>query len=224
MSAGKDRSPCARCAETLGRSCCQPGPKERLATLTRADVDRIQAATGWRREHFVEHEPLSSAEVLAYEARRPGYRGYFRSTPVRWGLRAHRGACVFLGPEGCTLDAAARPTACRLYPFEPTEHGWTLAVERSASVELAARSGEPRCLAAEEARSRGGLLHVFHLDVEDLTALIDRLRAEVQAHPEPPDRSQVTRRPRRRRAGGPRAADSPAGVEAAVECPSRSRE
>lgn len=187
MAAGKDRSACARCAEALGRSCCQPGPSERLATLTASDVSRIQAATGWRRERFVEQEPLSPGETLDYEARRPGYRGYFRQTMVRWGLRAERGGCVFLGAEGCTLDGSTRPTACLLYPFEPAEQGWTLAVERSGSVELAASSGEPRCLAVEEARGRGALLRSFGIDAEGLTALIDRLRAEVAAHPEPLD-------------------------------------
>jgi Fe-S-cluster containining protein len=185
MTAGKDRSPCARCAKALGRSCCQPGPGERLATLTATDVERIRTATGWRHDRFVEHEPLEAEEAVAYEARRPGYRGYFRTTSVRWGLRAERGACVFLGNHGCTLSPAPRPTACLLYPFEPGEHGWTLAVERSGSVELAAHSGEPRCLAVEEARSKGGLLRGFTLDVEGLTALIDRLRAEAQAHPQP---------------------------------------
>jgi len=184
MAAGKDRSPCARCAEALGRSCCQPGPGERLATLTATDVERIRTATGLRRERFAEQEPLSPEEALEYEARRPGYRGYFRTTTVRWGLRAERGACVFLGAQGCSLAPETRPTACLLYPFEPADHGWTLAVERSGSVELAARGGEPRCLAAEETRSRGGLLRSFALDVEGLTALIDRLRAEAQAHPE----------------------------------------
>jgi len=184
MAAGKDRSPCARCAEALGRSCCQPGPGDRLATLTASDVERIQSSTGWRRERFVENEPLSPEEVLAYEARRPGYRGYFRRTVVRWGLRSERGACVFLGTSGCSLDDAVRPTACLLYPFEPAMHGWTLAVERSGTPELAAGSGEPRCLAVEEARGRGGLLRSFGLDVQGLTALIVRLRAEVEAHPE----------------------------------------
>jgi len=185
MATGKDRSPCARCAEALGRSCCQPGPGERLATLTASDVTRIQAATGWRRDRFVESEPLTAEEALAYEARRPGYRGYFRRTAVRWGLRSERGACVFFGPGGCSLGEDVRPTACLLYPFEPTEHDWTLAVERSGSPELAAGSGEPRCLAVEEARSRGGLLRRFALDVQGLTALIERLRSEVETHPEP---------------------------------------
>ena len=185
MAAGKDCSPCARCAEALGRSCCQPGPSERLATLTGSDVARIQASTGLQRERFVEAEPLSPGEVVTYEALRPGYRGYFRRTVERWGLRAEHGACLFLGAGGCTLGASTRPTACLLYPFEPAEHGWTLAVERSGSVELAASSGEPRCFAAEEARGRGALLRSFAFDAEGLTALIHRLRAEVAAHPEP---------------------------------------
>jgi len=187
MAGGKDRSACARCAEALGRSCCQPGPGERLATLTATDVQRIQLATGWRRERFVEHEPLGPEDALEYEGRRPGYRGYFRTTTVRWGLRSERGACVFLGAHGCSLTPETRPTACLLYPFEPAAQGWTLAVERSASVEVAAGSNEPRCLAAEEGRSRGEILRSFALDVEGLTALIDRLRAEVLAHPQPLD-------------------------------------
>jgi len=185
MPAGKDRSPCARCAPALGRSCCQPGPGERLATLTASDVQRLQAATGWKRERFVEDEPFGPEEARVYEARRPGYRGYFRRTSIRWGLRGERGACVFLGPGGCTLAASVRPTPCLLYPFEPLENGWTLAVERSGSVELAALSGEPRCLAVEEERSRGGLLRRFGLDVQTLTSLIERLREEVEVHPEP---------------------------------------
>jgi Fe-S-cluster containining protein len=202
MAAGKDRSACARCAEALGRSCCQPGPGERLATLTATDVERIRDATGWRRERFVEHEPLGPEEALEYEARRPGYRGYFRTTTVRWGLRAERGACVFLGAQGCSLAPETRPTACLLYPFEPAAHGWTLAVERSGSVELAARSNEPRCLAAEEARSRGALLRSFSLDVQGLTALIDRLRAEAQAHPQSLDSVKPARASLRRRGSG----------------------
>ena len=109
MAAGKDRSPCARCTEVLGRSCCQPGPGERLATLTATDVERIRIATGWRRERFVEHEPLSPEEALAYEATRPGYRGYFRSTMVRWGLRAE--VKVHPEPLDSVKSRAARPVS-----------------------------------------------------------------------------------------------------------------
>lgn len=178
--------PCGRCAALLGRSCCQPGPRERLATLTAADVKRIGRATGLRRERFVEEEPFLPEEIRAYQALRPAWRGYFDRTAVRWGLRAERGACVFLGTGGCTLGVEVRPTACLLYPFEPTERGWTLAVERSGSVAEAGASGEPRCLAVEEARGRGALLRSFGLDVQTLTELKDRLHAEVQAHPDPP--------------------------------------
>ncbi|HSP18133.1 MAG TPA: hypothetical protein VLQ79_01365 [Myxococcaceae bacterium] len=167
--------------------------------MTACDVSRLRAATGLRHERFVEDEPLSPGEAVEYEARRPGYRGYFRATAVRFGLRAEHGACVFLDAQGCTLDVATRPTACLLYPFEPAEHGWTLAVERSGSAELAASSGEPRCLAAEEARGRGALLRSFGIDAEGLTALIDRLRAEVAAHPEALD--SVKRRAPRTVAG-----------------------
>jgi hypothetical protein len=77
-----------------------------------------------------------------------------------------------------------RPTACLLYPFEPIEGGWTLAVERSGSVAEARSSGEPRCLAVEEARGRGALLRAFALDVQTLTRLAERLHHEVRSHPD----------------------------------------
>jgi Fe-S-cluster containining protein len=179
-------SPCARCPGALGRSCCQVGPGERLATLTGADVDRIRQVTRLRRERFVEEEPFSPREAADYEARRPGWQGYFRSTSVRWTLRVERGACVFLGPHGCSLDPSVRPTACLLYPFEPAPVGFTLAVERSGSVEDARASGEPRCLAVEEASSQRELQRLFRLDVQTLTSLRDRLRNEVAAHPSLP--------------------------------------
>lgn len=149
-------------------------------------MDRIRLATRLRQGRFVEEEPFSPREAAEYEARRPGWRGYFRSTSVRWTLRVERGACVFLGPHGCSLDASVRPTACLLYPFEPAPIGFTLAVERSGSVADARASGEPRCLAVEEASSQRELQRLFRLDVQTLTSLRDRLRREVEAHPSSP--------------------------------------
>jgi len=69
-SAGKTSAelPCRRCAGALGRSCCQPGPGERLATLTATDVERIRGATGLRRERFVDEEPFGPEEIRAYQA------------------------------------------------------------------------------------------------------------------------------------------------------------
>ena len=159
----------------------------------------MPSAPDWRSASAYAHAYEYDLREFAWEylRRNPSYQEDYRAavrsaerrrverSAVRWGLRSERGACVFLGPSGCSLGAEARPTACLLYPFEPTEHGWTLAVERSGSPELAARSGEPRCLAVEEARSRGGLLRDFALDVQGLTALIERLRSEVETHPEP---------------------------------------
>lgn len=189
-------APCARCAAALGRSCCQVAEGEALATLTRADVARIQAATHLGRTGFVEEEVLGEAEARAYEVCRPAWRGYFRQGTVRLTLARAGGACVFLDRgTGCTLSSAVRPTACLLYPFEAREDGgWTLAVEREGSVALAQASGEPRCLAVEEAESAPALLRVFGKTPEALRALGERLRAEVRAH------AGASRRAGRRRA------------------------
>jgi Fe-S-cluster containining protein len=184
MGGAAPSSPCARCAAALGRSCCQVAEGEALATLTRADVERIQAATHLGRMAFLEEEVLDEAEARAYEERRPAWRGYFRLGPVRLTLARAGGACVFLDRRaGCTLSSAVRPTACLLYPFEPREDGgWTLAVEREGSVALAQASGEPRCLAVEEAETASGLQRAFGKTAEAVRALGERLRAEVRAH------------------------------------------
>jgi uncharacterized protein len=177
-------APCLRCARVLGRSCCEADDGEALATLTRADIERIQQATHLRRAAFVEEEVLAEAEARAYEQRRPAWSGYFRAGPIRLTLaRAHR-ACVFLDRRtGCTLDAIHRPTACLLYPFEPrADGGWTLSVEREASVALARSSGEPRCLAVEEAVGFPALFRAFNTSANSLRQLAERLRAEVRAH------------------------------------------
>ena len=179
-------SPCTRCAAQLGRSCCEVGEGESLATLTLADVERIQAATYRGRESFVEEEAFKETQTRAYEQLRPGWRGYFRARPLRLTLARAHGACVFFQPQrGCTLSPDVRPTACLLYPFEPGLPGtWTLAVEREGSVDAARASGEPRCLAAEEADGRGPLLRAFGLSDASLQSLTERLRAEVRAHGE----------------------------------------
>jgi len=44
---------CARCPAALGASCCEVKEDERLATLTRADVERIAAHTGLSTRRFV---------------------------------------------------------------------------------------------------------------------------------------------------------------------------
>jgi Fe-S-cluster containining protein len=177
-------SPCSRCALQLGRSCCEAEAGEPLATLTRADVHRIQAATRLSRARFVEEESFDEAQARAYEQLRPGWRGYFRHGAVRLTLARANGACVFFAAgRGCTLSSETRPTACLLYPFEPTEDGgWTLAVEREGSVKMARASHEPRCLAVEEASGRGALLRAFHASTESLRLLHQRLKAEVRAH------------------------------------------
>ncbi len=177
-------SVCARCSVHLGRSCCEANDGEPLATLTRADVERVQRATHRARDTFVEQEVFEEGQARAYEALRPGWRGYFRHVTVRLTLARAGGACVFFQRErGCTLSPDVRPTACLLYPFEPAEDGaWTLAVEREGSVALALASGQPRCLAVEEADGRGALLRMFGLTPESLRDLGRRLRAEVQAH------------------------------------------
>jgi uncharacterized protein len=182
---------CARCPRALGRSCCEVAPGEALATLTRADVARIAAHTGFAARRFVEEEGLDEEAAAAYEAGRPLFRGYFRQGPVRLTLQQRpqaggRSACVFHRPgAGCALPAHVRPIACRLYPFDVFADGtWGVMPGRYGALE-AAREGGGACLAVEEAPAEGdfeALLAAFHATREALAALGAQLAHEARVH------------------------------------------
>lgn len=176
-------SACERCERTLGQSCCQVGPGEHLATLTLTDVERIREATRLSPRRFVEEEWLTEEEARDYETRRPLYRGYFDQGPRRLTLARRDGACVFFRPQGgCTLSAAVRPTACRLYPFELWPDGqWSLQVERFGSMEEARASGAA-CLAIEEADGMDDILRAFDTRRAEVEALGRTLHGEVRQH------------------------------------------
>jgi uncharacterized protein len=186
---------CARCPRALGSSCCEVQPGEALATLTRADVERIRLHTGLSTRRFVEEEGMGEEAAADYEASRPLFRGYFRRAPVRLTLRQRAGrpgaasACVFHRPDvGCTLPEAVRPLACRLYPFERFADGrWGAMPARYGSL-AAARAGGSGCLAVEEAKEvhgepdLGELLAAFTTSLQALEALGAQLCQESDAH------------------------------------------
>lgn len=174
---------CARCPRVLGRSCCEVAQDERLATLTQADVARIQSERGLAARAFVEEEVLDVEIAHAYEQQRPLYDGYFRHGPVRLTLARAGGACVFHARDtGCTLSVLARPLSCRLYPFEPGANGEvTLLPERHGSVDAAGDAGGG-CLAVEEADSLEALQALFGVTPESLAGLAEALRRDVKSH------------------------------------------
>ena len=176
-------SACARCPRVLGTSCCEVKGDEQLATLTWADVDRLLEATGRGSESFCEWEWMSPEAAARWSLLHPQWGRYFGPSTRRLTLKRAKGACVFHGPDGCTLTAQQRPTACRLYPFEVRAPGdWGLQVDRFGSVEDALHSGEHACLAIEEADSFQTLWEAFGTDGEALEALGERLRQEAAEH------------------------------------------
>ena len=171
-----DLSACARCHDAKGRSCCEADEGEWLATLTRADVARIAAHLRRPEAFFCEEEWLTVEEARTYELHRPLFAGYFRQGPKRLTLKTAQGACVLLDrAKGCVLPALARPTACRLYPFEPWPDG-------SFSV-LA--GGELPCLAVDESPDVPALQGALGLTPEALDSLAAQLREEVRDHGRP---------------------------------------
>lgn len=165
-----DEPICAACARVNGAVCCEVAQGEKLATLLLADIERIEEATGLVRHRFVEREDLDPAERLAYETVRPIYRGVFVGN-VRWGLKARKGACVFLERgKGCVLPQEAKPLACLLYPLD-----FDLAGEPTLL-------DAPHCLALERAEGPHHLLSMLGLTRKELTRLRARALAEGADH------------------------------------------
>ncbi len=174
---------CARCPRVLGTSCCEVKSHEQLATLTWADADRLQEATGKSVTSFTEFEWLDEGEAARWSQLHPQWDQYFGPSTRRLTLKRKDGACVFHGPQGCGLTAEQRPTACRLYPFEVRGQGeWGLQVDRFGSVDDAVKSGEHACLAVEESDSFDALWEAFGTSREALEALEQRLREEAREH------------------------------------------
>lgn len=184
MSPASPEGPvCARCPRLLGASCCEVKEGERLATLTRSDVERIAEHTRLGRPRFVDEEVLTHEEAVDYEQRRPLYRGYFHRSPVRLTLRTRAGACVFHAPgTGCVLPSEVRPVACRLYPFERWPDGtWSVQMGRYGSLE-AARGTADACLAVEEAADMEAVLEAFGTTREAVEGLGEQLARETRGH------------------------------------------
>ncbi|MDQ3264178.1 MAG: YkgJ family cysteine cluster protein [Myxococcota bacterium] len=174
---------CARCPRLLGVSCCEAPEGQALATLTDEDVRRISGETRLSAGRFVVDEWLSPEEAQAYEEQRPLFRGYFRRGSRRRTLKVEKGACVFLDRNsGCRLSEAARPLACRLYPFHLLPDGsWSILPPRYG-VLSEAREGRDGCLAVEEADGMEALHAAFSLSPEALESLAAALRAAVARH------------------------------------------
>jgi hypothetical protein len=185
-SAGDARQPvCARCPKTLTTSCCEVKPHERLATITWADVDRIAAATGLSPHAFSEWEWLDADHARAWLDVHPAYRGYLDAAPRRLTLKAIDGACALLARgQGCTLPEQAKPTPCRIYPFDVTTG--MLQVERFGDLleakRLVEKGAAHACLAVEEAQSLRGLYRAFATTASRVRELAAQLRAEVADH------------------------------------------
>lgn len=150
----------------MGRSCCEPESPHELATLSRGDIARIRAATGKPERAFVDLEPFSPEAAHHHAQVRPANANAVRGG-IREHLRAEHGACVFLGPRGCTLDSSTRPLACRLYPFE---------LDAAGQIRVAVAG---RCHADESVEHLADLLASFGLTPAKVRALHRQLVEEL---------------------------------------------
>lgn len=137
---------CRRCTAN-GTGCCTSTNGVPLAPLLETDLARISQATGLQADAFVTTRPIDEEEREALWDDDPVLRGLSADGVIR-SLRIQDGACVFLGPEGCTLGSA-RPLLCRRFPFVRRERG-----------RIAVNPGG-ECLACDEAQSLPELLQLL---------------------------------------------------------------
>ncbi len=116
-----DSDICRRCS-LQGPTCCRitPGQEEFCFPLSQTEKERIQ-----------EHMPHTGGFELSFNSRAfvahvcrlfPGeeesVKSLFPDGKEHFRLATDaRGACRFLGPEGCEIPQEARPYYCRLFPF-----------------------------------------------------------------------------------------------------------
>ncbi|MEX0703254.1 MAG: YkgJ family cysteine cluster protein [Planctomycetales bacterium] len=158
---------CARCARHQ-RTCCQ----DTEIYVTPGDVRRIAAETG--RSDFVEFRPPRDPVYAAVDDDPSWQATVFRPDGTRRVLvQRGDGDCGFLGPQGCTLSASARPLVCRLYPFDYT----------AASIRPQPANGCPRELLAPG----DDLLQVLDMLFADAVRWHGQLYAEIaEDRPAPP--------------------------------------
>lgn len=162
---------CAVC-HLKGGGCCRLGSDsaEHMFGLTLGEVEVIAKASNREPETFMKADRVSSRFLEDMAAIHPIFP---QTLPQGRRLRlvvTEEGACVFLGPKGCTLPVDARPLYCRIYPFWFTPRGQVMVLI----------SG--KCLAQKDARSWRDVLTNMGETKGHLRELFARLEVLADEH------------------------------------------
>ena len=158
---------CRRCAESSGTCCTlSPGEEEYCFPLSgreRADMEAAGAepdsfSPQANTQAFLDNIcRLFPGEVAKIQALFPAGGSHDRLAV------SPDGACLLLGPNGCSLPRAARPLYCRLFPF------W-VRTGRQMYFEF------KDCQALRESRGGAGLLKRLGMTEQGVFDLYHRLR------------------------------------------------
>lgn len=137
--------------------------------LTHSEVEVIAAATGLKPVDFVVADRPAAAFLDFARRLHPLFE---RCMPggVRLRLRITEGRCSLLGPEGCRLEAAARPMYCRLYPFFFTPDNRLMVLMSQ------------RCLAQEGAKHWREVLARMHETEDNLRRIFELYQSLAASH------------------------------------------
>ncbi len=138
--------------------------------LTTGEVRIMAEACGQEPEQFTVNDEVDDVFLRHITAIHPLF-GQTMPHGKRIRLKVDQsGACVFLGPQGCTLSTEARPLYCRLYPFWFTPDGRLMVL------------GSPTCLAQENARNWKEVLARLAQNIDELREIFNRLRELAEEH------------------------------------------
>lgn len=155
---------CATCHQQ-GDGCCHLSAEgvRIMFGLTNGEVAVMAKACGLPPEAFTVSDEVDEAFLRHITGIHPVF-GQTMPGGSRIRLKVDdSGACIFLGPQGCTLPTEARPLYCRLYPF------WFTPDDRLMVL------GSSTCLAQENARNWKEVLARLAQNIDELRELFARL-------------------------------------------------
>ncbi len=165
--AGLDPSVCQRCA-SRGHTCCRlaPGEEEVCFPLSEMERDRILDQSHDKGAFVQEANsaPFRDNLFRLFPRERELLEQLFpeNKTHLRLATRPD-GACVFVGPQGCSLPREARPYYCLLFPF------WLLDDRMTTFT-------PDGCLAVAESRTLSQMLRLIGMTEAEVRLLHGRLR------------------------------------------------
>lgn len=93
--------------------------------MTYGEAARIARTTGKSLGQAVDIRPVDNELVAWWQGFSPPHAELLKAGGVGLYLPVVEGACVYLGPSGCSIPQA-KPNTCAMFPFSKGPRGWVV--------------------------------------------------------------------------------------------------